>query len=399
MTFILRFSYKAYDAEKVFQSGELEAESLNAAHVVLQHLGLVAVDIRPVKKTFSATVAERLEKWRVGDKWASIFFRQLSTMLSVMNLKDALELMASTNQDRTQTKILQALLHDVSLGKTLDQALSRFGAIFSGTAIQLTAIGNESGRLQEIAAKLADQLEQNYKSSKKIRSAMYYPAFVMAAAVIAIGILISTVLPTFAGFFEGQGESLPALTRGLLSVGVFLSEKFPLITIILLAIVIGLWYIYERSTAVRLLCDRLILQVPFIGRLVRQTHWMNFFGSLSFLLESGLRLDRAVSMAATASNNSYLRAELNELKRKVESGGRFQSPLFPAECQGLITSGETSGTLPSMLERCEKLCAFEVEELSNQLPVKAEIAGTLTAGVIVALIVFSVMLPVLSMGI
>ena len=396
---MLRFSYKAYDADKAFQSGELEAESLNAAHVVLQHLGLVPVDIRPIKKTFAATVSERLDRFKVGDKWAPLFFRQLSTMLAVMNLRDALELMTSTCRDRTQKKILQALLQDVSLGKTLDEALSKFGAIFSGTTIQLVAIGNQSGRLQEIAAKLADRLEQNYQSSKKIRSAMYYPTFVMAAAFIAIGILLSTILPTFAGFFEGQGESLPALTRGLLSVGVFLSERVLLILATVVVLTVGSWWCYEHSTALRLLSDRLMLRLPFVGRLIRQTHWMNFFGSLSFLLESGVRLDRAVSMASTASNNSYLRAELNELRRKVESGGRFQSQLFPPECQGLITSGESSGTLPSMLERCERLCAFEVEELSNQLPVKAEIAGTLTAGVIVALIVFAVMLPILSMGI
>ncbi|MBQ9480510.1 MAG: type II secretion system F family protein [Selenomonadaceae bacterium] len=393
---MLKFSYKAYDAERVFQAGELEAENLNAAHVVLQHLGLVPIEIKPIDKTFAALVSERVERRKVGDKWASLFFRQLSTMLAVMNLRDALELMSTTNQDRTQRRILQSMLQDVTLGKTLDQALTKFGSIFSGTVIQLVVIGNQSGRLQEISAKLADQLEREYQSSKKIKSAMYYPIFVMAAAVLAIGILISTVLPTFAGFFSGQ--ELPTLTRMVLSLGVFLSERFPLIVATVFGMILGAWWIYERSAAIRLMSDRLLLSVPFVGRLVQQTNWMNFFGSLSFLIESGVRLDRAIEMAATATGNSFLRAELKELRRKVESGGRFQSELFPAECQGLITSGETSGTLPSMLERCEKLCAFEVEELSSQLPVKAEIAGTLMAGVIVALIVFSVMLPILSMG-
>ncbi|MBR1580336.1 MAG: type II secretion system F family protein [Selenomonadaceae bacterium] len=393
---MLKFSYKAYDADRVFQAGELEAENLNAAHVVLQHLGLVPVELKPIDKTFAALVSERVERHKVGDKWASLFFRQLSTMLAVMNLRDALELMSTTNQDRTQRRILQSMLQDVTLGKTLDQALTKFGSIFSGTVIQLVVIGNQSGRLQEISAKLADQLEREYQSSKKIKSAMYYPIFVMAAAVLAIVILISTVLPTFAGFFSGQ--ELPTLTRMVLSLGVFLSERFPLIVATVFGMILGAWWIYERSAAIRLMSDRLLLKIPFVGRLAQQTHWMNFFGSLSFLIESGVRLDRAVEMAASASGNSFLRAELKELRRKVESGGRFQSDLFPAECQGLITSGETSGTLPLMLERCEKLCAFEVEELSSQLPVKAEIAGTLMAGVIVALIVFSVMLPILSMG-
>ena len=398
MSAILKFSYKAYDADKTFQAGELEAESLNAAHFVLQRLGLVPVEIKPIKKTFIATLSELYDRQRVGDKWASLFFRQLSTMLAVMNLRDALELMSSTAQDRTQKKILQSLLQDVTLGKTLDEALSKFGAIFSGTAIQLVVIGHQSGRLQEISLKLADQLERNYQSSKKIRSAMYYPAFVMLAAFVAIGILISTVLPVFAGFFEGQGERLPILTRAMLSLGLFLSNNILWIAAALVAIAFGLIFCYDRSDAFKRLCDRLTLQLPFVGRLAQQTHWMNFFGSMSFLLESGVRIDRAVQMAASASNNSWLRAELNEVRRQLESGGRLRSEIFPPECLGLITSGESSGTLPSMLERCEKLCAFEVEELSNQLPVKAELIGTLTAGIIVALIVFSVMLPVLSMG-
>ena len=395
---ILKFSYKAYDADKNFQAGELEAENLNAAHFVLQRLGLVPVEIKPVKKNFLATLSELYDRQSVGDKWASLFFRQLSTMLAVMNLRDALELMSTTAQNRTQKKILQSLLQDVTIGKTLDEALSKFGAIFSGTTIQLVVIGHQSGRLQEISIKLADQLERNYQSAKKIRSAMYYPAFVMLAAVVAIAILISTVLPVFAGFFEGQGERLPTLTRLMLSLGLFLSQNILLIVAALVVVAFGLIFCYDRSDSFKMLLDRLTLQLPFVGRLAQQTHWMNFFGSMSFLLESGVRIDRAVEMASTASNNSWLRAELNEVRRSVESGGRFQSSIFPLECQGLITSGESSGTLPTMLERCEKLCAFEVEELSNQLPVKAELLGTLTAGVIVALIVFSVMLPVLSMG-
>ena len=307
---MLKFSYKAYDADKTFQSGELDAESLNAAHSVLQHLGLIPVEIKPINKTFIALVSERVERYKVGDKWSSLFFRQLSTMLAVMNLKDALELMSTTCRDETQKRILQSLLQDVTLGKTLDMALSKFGSIFSGTTIQLVAIGNQSGRLQEISAKLADQLEQQYQSSKKIRSAMYYPAFVMCAAVLAIGVLLSTVLPTFAGFFEGQGESLPALTRAMLSIGMLLSNYFPLIVSTVLVLSVGSWFCYQRSASIRLMCDRLLLRVPFIGRLARQTHWMNFFGSLSFLLESGVRLDRAVEMSSTASDNAYLRAEL-----------------------------------------------------------------------------------------
>ena len=395
---IPKFAYKAYDSEKMFQSGELDAENINAAHFVLQRLGLIPVEIKVIRKNFLATIADQLERQRVGERWSTIFFRQLSTMLAVMNLRDALELMATTTQDRTQSKILQSILQDVTNGKTLDQALSKYAAIFSGTVIQLVVIGHQSGRLQEIAAKLADQLERNYQSSKKLRSAMQYPAFVMLVALLAVGFLLSTVLPTFSGFFAGQNAELPLLTRMLLETGTFLSTNLLPIVAIIGIIIFGAWFCYDRLAVFRLQLDRLILKVPFVGRLAWRSHWMNFFGAMSFLLESGVRLDRAVEMSASTLNNAWLRAELQEVRRRVEHGDSFRSALFPPDCMGLITSGEASGTLPEMLERCEMLCAFEVEEMSNQLPVKAEIAGTLTAGMIVALIVFSVMLPVLSMG-
>ena len=395
---IPKFAYKAYDSEKMFQSGELDAENINAAHFVLQRLGLIPVEIKAIRKTVFATVLGYVDRYRVGGRWTSIFFRQLSTMLAVMNLRDALQLMVTATQDRTQRKILQSILQDVTIGKTLDAALSKFDAIFSGTAVQLAVIGHRSGRLQEIAAKLADQLERDYQSSKKLKSAMYYPAFIMCAAIVAIVFLLSTVLPTFAGFFAGQSSQLPLSTRMLLETGTFLSTNLLPIIATSGITFFSAWFCYDRFAAFRLQLDRLILKIPFVGQLAAKTHWMNFFGSMSFLLESGIRTDRAIEMSTAAIGNSYLRAELRELSRRVASGNPIRSELFPPECQGLIASGETSGSLPEMLERCEMLCAFEVEELSNQLPVKAEIAGTLTAGMIVALIVFSVMLPVLSMG-
>ena len=104
-------------------------------------------------------------------------------------------------------------------------------------------------------------------------------------------------------------------------------------------------------------------------------------------------------MTAKSTSNLYLRSVWIEIKHEVERGGQIYSKVFPAEYQGLITTGQASGTLPEMLKRCEKLSEFEVEELSSQIPVKAEIFGTLFVGIIVALIVFSVMLPVLSINI
>lgn len=367
--------------------------------MVLQTQGLIAVEIKEVEKSLIDKFAERLEKFKVGEKWTALFFRQLSATLDVMNLKDALELFLFSTKDKTQKQIIKSMLTDIELGQTLAEAMEKHRLIFSDNVIQMFVIAQRSGRMQEMAEKLAEQLEKSYKARQKLRSALYYPTFVFVISMISITILVNIVLPTFASFFKSQGTSLPLLTQIFLSVGLFLSDNMLLIILSTVLLISACIWTYEKSPSIQLFSDRYLLKIPFVGKLISQREWMNSFASLSFLLESGVQIDEALHMVARATSNSYLQSIWLSIKYEVERGGKIKSDVFPMEYQGLITTGEASGTLPEMLRRCEKLSEFEVEELSSQIPVKAEIFGTLFVGIIVALIVFSVILPVLSINV
>ena len=399
MMTIKKYHYGAYDHAKNFQEGELNAENEREAYIILQNQGLIAVDLKESETRLSDKIADHLEKFSIGEKWIHLFFRQLATTLDVMNLKDALNLFLLSTKDKAQKQIIQSILNDIELGKSLAEAMEKHKSIFSYNVIQMMLIAQRSGRMQEISEKLAERLEKNYKARKKLQSALYYPLFVLVVSIISMGIIINVVLPTFAGFFESQGTSLPMLTQIFMSTAVFISENIALIITLAALMIFGCFWIYKNSSTTRLLIDRYILKMPFIGRLISQREWMNAFGSLSFLLESGVQIDEAIDMTARSTSNQYIRANWLGIKQEVEHGGQIHSEIFPPEYQGLITTGEASGTLPDMLKRCEKMSEFEVEELSNQIPVKAEIFGTLFVGVIVALIVFSVILPVLSINV
>ena len=396
---IKKYRYGAYDHSKNFQEGELNAENEREAYIILQNQGLIAVELKEAETPLSDKIVEYLEKLNVGEKWISLFFRQLATTLDVMNLKDALDLFLLSTKDKAQKQIIQSMLNDIELGKTLAESMEKHKSIFSYNIIQMMSIAQRSGRMQEISEKLADRLEKSYKSRKKLQSALYYPLFVLAVAIISMVIIINVVLPTFATFFESQGTSLPLLTQIFISIAIFTSENVVIIVTSVVLMIIGCLWTYRNSSVIRLFIDHYILKMPFIGRLMSQREWMNTFGSLSFLIESGVQVDEAIGMVARATSNHYLRANWLEIRREVEHGGQIQSRIFPPEYQGLITTGEASGTLTDMLRRCEKMSEFEVEELSSQIPVKAEIFGTLFVGIIVALIVFSVILPVLSISI
>ena len=394
-----RFSYGAYDHDKIFREGELDAEDERAAQIALQRQGLTVVELKEIEVSLYDKLNDEFENLRLGQKWKFLFFRKLSKTLDVMTLRDALKLFYNSAKDNNQRTILESMLNEIELGKTLSEAMSKHKAIFSNNIIQLIVIGQRSGRLQEISEKLAEQLERRYKAQRKLSSALYYPAFVIVVAIIAIIILIKNVLPVFTSLLSSQGSSIPLVTQIFLTCSMFISENLMLIIAAIFLIIAGAFWTYKKYPKLQVQVDKFFLKMPLVGTLVFQRESMNSFGSLALLLGSGVQIDEAVGMTAAATSNQYLHSKLIELEYEVARGGRLNSNIFPLECQELITIGESSGNLVEMLQRCETLCELEVDELSGQIPKQAEIFATLLIGFIVAFMVFSVMLPILSIGV
>ncbi|MBE8949304.1 MAG: type II secretion system F family protein [Quinella sp. 3Q1] len=390
-----KFKYKGYDAQSVEQVGTLEAESYAEAYAALNYQGVTVVSLEATQGNFAQAAENFYLKQKLGGQWRAVFFRELSVMLGVMTLHDSLRTLAGAAKNHPSEKILNDLVAAVGEGQNFAAALSRYEIIFGGDAIQSVEIGEASGNLQDVTARLALQLERNYSTEKKVRGAMYYPVFVMLAAVVAAIILINVTLPVFENFFAQQGGELPLVTLILLRGGKFLAENLFLIVLVAAVSVAGCAWTIHRIDAVKFFLDKLRLNV----KLLREVELRNFFGRLSFLLESGVTLDEAIKLCAAASKNLFAKKILSDIKFSVERGESFSALVakekFPPLYVGLITTGEAGGELVNMLRQCESMADFEVEEILRTLPAKAEIFGTLIAGLIVATLVFAVMLPIL----
>lgn len=390
-----KFKYRGYDSAAVEQVGTLEAENYSEAYAALNYQGVTIVKLEPTG-TSPAQVAENfLLKLQLGGQWRSVFFRELGVMLGVMTLHDSLKTLAGANKNQPSEKILTNLAAAVGEGQSFAAALSRYELIFGGDAIQSVEIGEASGNLQDVTASLAAQLERNYSTEKKVRGAMYYPVFVLLAACAAAVILVNVSLPVFESFFAQQGNDLPLVTLILLRGGKLLAEHWLLIAAAAtLGIAICAAVVHEVE-AVKFFLDTLKLKT----KLLREIELRNFFGRLSFLLESGVTLDEAIKLCAAASKNLRVRKILSDIKFSVERGSSLGSQVakehFPPLYVGLIVTGEAGGELVNMLRQCESMADFEVEEILRTLPAKAEIFGTLLAGLIVATLAFAVMLPIL----
>ncbi|MBD3879127.1 MAG: type II secretion system F family protein [Quinella sp. 1Q5] len=390
-----KFKYKGYDATATEQSGTLEADNYAEAYAALSYQGVKVVKLEQTQANFLQEAENFYLKLKLGGQWRAVFFRELSVMLGVMTLHDSLRTLAGAAKNHPSEKILNDLVAAVGEGQNFYDALKRYESIFGGDEIQSVEIGETSGNLQDVTARLANQLERNYSTQKKVRGAMYYPVFVLIAAFVAAVVLINVTLPVFENFFLQQGGELPLITLILLRGGKFLVEHWLLIVVALMLSVVACVWIVQRVEGVKFFLDSLKLKF----RLLREVELRNFFGRLGFLLESGVTLDEAIKLCAAASNNLVMRKVLTEIKFSVERGGSFAALVakekFPPLYVGLIVTGEAGGELVNMLRQCESMADFEVEEILRTLPAKAEIFGTLIAGLIVATLVFAVMLPIL----
>ncbi len=390
-----KFKYRGYDSQAVEQTGTLEAENYSEAYAALSYQGVTVVKLEPAQASFGQIAENFLLKLKLGGQWRSVFFRELGVMLGVMTLHDSLRTLAGANKNHPSEKILSELAAAVGEGQSFATALTRYEIIFGGDAIQSIEIGEASGNLQDVTASLAAQLERNYSTEKKVRGAMYYPAFVLLAAFIAAVVLVNVTLPVFESFFAQQGANLPLVTLILLRGGKFLAEHWLLIVVALAGGVAGGAAVVGKVEAIRFFIDKLKLRT----KLLREVELRNFFGRLSFLLESGVTLDEAIRLCVAASKNLVVRKILSDIKFSVERGASLGAMVakekFPPLYVGLIVTGEAGGELVGMLRQCESMADFEVEEILRTLPAKAEIFGTLLAGLIVATLVFAVMLPIL----
>ncbi|MCR5833656.1 MAG: type II secretion system F family protein [Selenomonadaceae bacterium] len=390
-----KFKYIGYTAQGAKQVGTLEAENYTEAYAALNYQGITVIKLEEIQTDLATTLENFYLKMKLSGQWQGIFFRQLSVMLGVMTLHESLKVLTDAAKNHPSQKILSGLHAAVGEGQNLSAALSRYDIIFGGDAIQSVEIGERSGNLQEVTAQLARQTERNYETEKKVRGAMYYPIFVLLAALIAMVVLVNVTLPVFENFFAQQGGNLPTVTLILLYGGRFMSRYWFLILILLTGGIIGGIYLLRKFTALKMFADKMKLTI----KLLRETELRNFFGRLAFLLESGVTLDEAVKLCADATKNLHVKNILEEVKFSVERGATLSDTLaeknMPSLYIGLIVTGETGGELVNMLRQCETMADFEVEEILRTLPAKAEIFGTLLAGIIVATLAFAVILPIL----
>jgi general secretion pathway protein F len=401
-----QFRYTAIGARGEMQRGILEAASEAEVVAKLRRQGSLPMRAEPMTEggLFGSLLhADFLPRGGLSAQQITDLTRELATMLAAgQDLDRALRYALETAPNARVRIVLTRIRDQVRDGAPLSTALSKEPASFSRLYVGMVRAGEASGRLAEALARLADLLERQRRVAAAVTSALIYPCLLLVAAVGAVTLLLTEVLPQFVPLFEQNGVQLPASTQLLIDVGAFVSN-WGILMLLLGFVLVLLCGAALRRPGPRLMADRLLLRVPIFGPLQRELIAARFTRALGTLLVNGVALIPALGIARDALGNRVAMAALDRATQSARGGGSLAQPLadaavFPARTIHLLRLGEENAQLGTMA-----LHAAEIHEERSQISVQRLVAMmvpaiTIAMGAVVAGIVASLLSAMLSLN-
>ncbi|MBD3329304.1 hypothetical protein GF357_02310 [Candidatus Dojkabacteria bacterium] len=398
-----RFKYQAKTKAGAISKGVLEAKSKQSVVESLQSRGLVVLS---VSEEIGLTL-EKLQQINIGNvpiKEIVIFMRQFATMISAgLPLTQSLRILGEQARNPKFKAALETVLSDVEGGVSLAKALKRTSNVFDEITINLIEAGEESGNLEDIMKRLAEEIEKKKKLRDKVRSAMTYPALTLVTLIGAVVIMMVVLVPALEEVYSSFGDQqLPAITRMLIWISNTMFSYWWLIAIVLALLGIGLKLYLDTPKGKRFFA-MLSIKMPVIGPLIVNIQLSQFTRVLSLLLSSGLSIIQALQLTANSLNNILFREAVLNAIDDVEKGVPLALPIsrsevFPIIVSQMITVGEETGALDHVLEKMSDFYESEVEYMTNNLSTLLEPILLIIMGGVVAFVAASVYLPMFNIA-
>jgi type IV pilus assembly protein PilC len=390
-----RFAWRGLDASGTTKRGTLIALDAAAARVALkrERITVLAIERRasaPAPKASHADVTR--------------FTRQLASLLRAgLPLANALDLLAQSQGPHGMPRIAAALAHGIAGGLRFADSLAQHPARFNALYCQLVAVGEASGALAAVLARLADDRERAAAQRAKVRAALTYPVAVLLLAFAITGALLVWVVPTFKQIFDGFGAALPAPTQFVLMLSAGAARWSLPAAIAATTGTLALRAGLRRSEAARIAFGRAVLTLPLCGALLTTLCAARWSRALGTLLAAGTPLADAFDSLTHASGNAFFDRASADISARLRHGERLAAAMraagcFPADVVQPVAVAEESGALDAMLLDVASLADRQVDEkiaLVSSLcePLIIVVLGALVGGLVVAMY-----LPIIQLG-
>jgi type IV pilus assembly protein PilC len=393
----IAFAWEGMDKKGQRVKGKSLAPNELALKQDLRRQGVVATRIKKQSAALKGGGKVRPED-------IAIFSRQLATMLSAgIPLVQAFEIIGAGHEKPSMQKLVLDVKADVESGTSLHEALGKHPLYFDDLYVNLVEAGEQAGALETLLDKIATYKEKSEAIKKKVKKALFYPAAVLAVAVVVTLILLIFVIPQFESLFKGFGADLPAFTQMVINLSRFVQANGIYMAVVTGVAIYAFFYFRKRSRKMREFLDRMSLKLPIIGPILNKAAIARYARTLSTMFSAGVPLVEALDSVAGATGNIVYENAVLKMKDEVSTGQRLQramenTGMFPNMVVQMIAVGEESGSLDTM---SGKVASFYEEDVDNAVdsmssllePMIMAILGVLVGGLVIAMY-----LPIFKLG-
>ncbi len=375
--------------------GEIRAAGEAIVGVTLRRQGVMVTKIK--KKTYASGK-------KVTDKDLTMFTRQLATMMKAgVPLLQSFDIVGKGHANPSMSKLINDLRQDIETGTSLNNAFRKYPLYFDALFCNLVGAGEQAGILEDLLTRLAIYKEKTLAIKAKIKSALMYPISILAIAFVVTAVIMIWVVPAFKSVFESFGANLPAPTLIVMAISAFMVQWWWAIFGSLGAAIYFFFQTWQRSVKMQNNMDKIILKLPIFGSVVRKATIARWTRTLSTMFAAGVPLVEALDSVGGAAGNYVYAEATKKIQNEVSTGTSLTSAMmnadvFPSMVIQMVSIGEESGALDSMLGKVADFFEEEVDEAVAALSSLMEPLIMVILGVLIGGLVIAMYLPIFKLG-
>lgn len=400
-----RYKYLVRTKEGKPEEGFAEAQNEDELIGILQSRGYTVVTFKEAEEEEEVGVVLRRGRMHHGVTLDDLitFSRQLTTLLGAgITLLRSLEIISMQVRSRRLYEAMERIKKDVSGGSSLKAAIAKHPSIFSKLWINIIDTGETTGQLPFAIEQLTNYMESSATVIRRVKTALVYPSIILCVAAIAITIFVVHIIPMFHRIYSGFGAQLPAFTQLVFTFCLVIRRYLLLFLGIAVALVFAIRY-YGKSYEGKRRLDTIKLNAYILGNIIRQIAAVRFASGLNMLIKSGTPILHALDIVIETSGNVVIMEMLQKVKQNVREGKSMAEPLltggiFPDMLAHMVSVGEESGELVSMLENAAKFYGERVDATVTRLTTLFEPFLIIFIGVTVGVFVVAMFLPIFGLS-
>ncbi|MES2315604.1 MAG: type II secretion system F family protein [Patescibacteria group bacterium] len=396
------FKYKAVDEGGANKEGEIDAPNKDMAISGLQHRGFVVISIKEEgegKPFWKSSLFEH-----VSNKDVVILSRQIATLFDAqVSALKAFTMLATNTENKLLGRKLTQVCDDLQAGVSISGSLAKHPEVFSDFYVNMVKVGEETGKLNQTFAHLAEYLDRQYALTSKTRNALIYPVFVIVTFFVVMTLMFVVVIPKLSAIILDSGQVVPFYTKIIIGISdLFVNYGF-IILIFLILLAIWLWRL-SRTESGKAYLDGVRLSTPAIGNLYKKLFLSRITDNLDTMLSSGVPIIRAIDITANVVSSRIYKAILSDVADGVKSGLALSAAFekhkleIPNIMIQMIKVGEETGSLGNILKTLTEFYRREVDGAVDTLVGLIEPVMIVVLGFGVGILLVSVLVPIYNLA-